>query len=74
MSLRFVLHKDFALFLFVIITIATIDLLIRKTCLEHTVVELVYKFDEKSTASVRKGKSTAKVLFKPFCIYKHINI
>ena len=42
-------------------------------------VELVYKFDEKSTASVRKGKSTAKVPFKPFCgshtvyVYKHNN-
>ena len=27
-------------------------------------VELVYKFDEKSTASVYKGESTAKVPFK----------
>ena len=29
-------------------------------------VELVYKFDEKPTASVLKGKSTAKVPFKLF--------
>ena len=29
-------------------------------------VELTYKFDEKSSKSVSKGKSTAKVPFKPF--------
>ena len=28
------------------------DLLVRRAFLEHAVVELVYKFDEKSTASV----------------------
>ena len=28
------------------------DLLVRKAFLEHAVVELVYEFDEKSTASV----------------------
>ena len=36
----------------------------RKVFLDHAVVELVYKFDEKSTASVQKGESFAKVLFK----------
>ena len=30
----------------------------------RTVVDLVYNFDEKSTVSVRKGESTAKVPFK----------
>ena len=42
-----------------------------KTFLEHAVdavAELVYKFDEKSTASVWKGESTAKVPFKLFGI------
>ena len=34
--------------------------------LKRTVVELVYKFNEKSTASVCKGKSTANVPFKLF--------
>ena len=33
--------------------------------LERAVVEPVYNFDEKSTASVQKGESTAKVPFKP---------
>ena len=35
-------------------------------------VELVYKFDEKSTTSDRKGELTAKVLFKLF--WGHISI
>ena len=35
----------------------------RKAFLERAVVELVYKFDEKSTA---KGKSITKVPFKQF--------
>ena len=39
----------------------------RKVFLEH-VVQLVYKFDEKSTASVGKGKLTAKVPFKLFLV------
>ena len=38
----------------------------RKAFPECSVVELVYKFDEKSTASVRKGKTTSKVPFKLF--------
>ena len=38
----------------------------RKAFLEHTVAELVYKFDGKSTTSVRKVESTAKVPFKLF--------
>ena len=37
--------------------------------LEYTVVELVYKFDEKSTASV---KLTDKVRFKKFYVHKHV--
>ena len=41
-----------------------LDKLMRKECLKCAVVELVYKFDEKSTASVLKGGSTAKVPFK----------
>ena len=36
----------------------------RKEFLERAVVELVYNIDEKSTANVRKGESTAKVPFK----------
>ena len=32
-------------------------------------VELVYNFDEKSTASVSKGQSTAKFPFKHFWDY-----
>ena len=36
-------------------------------------VELVYKFDDKSTASVRKGESTAQVSFKPlFWVNVHV--
>ena len=38
----------------------------RKAFLECAVVELVYKFDEKSTMSVGKGESTAKVPFNLF--------
>ena len=38
----------------------------RKVFQECTVVELVYKFDEKSTASVGKGELTAKMSFKLF--------
>ena len=38
----------------------------QKAFLECTTVELVYKSDEKSTASVRKGKSTTKVPCKLF--------
>ena len=37
-----------------------------KAFLERAVVKLVYKFDKKSTASVWKGESTAKVPFKLF--------
>ena len=40
-------------------------------------VELVYKFDDKSAESVLKGKSTAKVPFKLFwggVRHIHINI
>ena len=40
-------------------------------------IELVYKFDENSTASVRKGKSTAKVpliLFWVMYMYIHVCI
>ena len=47
---------------------------IRKAFLELAVVELVYKFDEKSTASVLKGESTAKVPFKLFMGHIHIYI
>ena len=36
----------------------------RKAFQEHAVVELVYKFDEKSTTSFCKGESSAKVPFK----------
>ena len=49
----------------------------RKAFLERTVVELVHKFDEKSTASVCKGKSTTKVPFKLFGgshTYIHIQV
>ena len=38
-----------------------LDLLNEEVC---SVVELVYKSDEKSTGSVRKGESTAKMPFK----------
>ena len=34
-----------------------LDLLYEKAFLEHEVVELVYKFDQKTTASVNKGES-----------------
>ena len=42
-----------------------------KVFLERAVVELVYKFDKKSTTSVSKGESTAKV---PFNVVIYINI
>ena len=34
--------------------------------MERAVIELVYKFDEKSTTSVCKGKATSTVPFKHF--------
>ena len=37
-----------------------------KAFLECTVIKFVNKFDEKSTTSVRKGKSTSKMPFKYF--------
>ena len=37
-----------------------------KEFLEPAVLQLDYKFDETSTASVCKGELTAKVPFKPF--------
>ena len=46
----------------------------RKAFLECTVIKFVNKFDEKSTAFVRKGKSTAKVPFKYFLNYIIMNI
>ena len=42
-----------------------------KAFLERAVIELVYKFNEKSTTSVRKGESTAKV---PFLLFGGHNI
>ena len=48
----------------------------RKAFLVCAVVELVYKFNEKSTRSDLKGKLIAKVSFKLFLgshIYIHIN-
>ena len=47
---------------------------IGKAFLECTVIKFVNKFDEKYTASVRKGKSTAKVPFKFFLSYIIMNI
>ena len=47
----------------------------RKLFLKHAVVELVYKLYEKSTSSVCKGESIAKVPFKLFKVtYTHIAI
>ena len=46
----------------------------RKAFLERAVVDLVYKFDEKSTTSVCKGESIAKVPFKHFWGHIHIQI
>ena len=46
-----------------------------KAFLEHTMVQLVYKFDEKSSTSDLKGILTAKVPFKLFGgSHTHINI
>ena len=39
-----------------------------KAFLEHVVVDLVYKFDEKPTTSVLKSELTAKVPFKCFWV------
>ena len=50
----------------------------RKAFLEKAVVELVYKFDEKSYRECLKGESIAKVRFNFFCpqiyLYTHIYI
>ena len=45
----------------------------RKAFLELALVKLVYKFDEKSTASVRKGESTT-MIFKRFGGHIHVLI
>ena len=37
-------------------------------------VELVYKFDEKSYCECLKGESISKVCFKYFFVHKHNNI
>ena len=51
------------------------DSTMRKVFLECAVVELVYNFDQKSTVSLSKGESTAKVSFKLFWgSYKYIYI
>ena len=54
-----------------------LDLLNEESFLEQAVVELVYKFDEKSYCVSLKSESIAKVRFKIFFgpqTYKHIYI
>ena len=48
--------------------------LLRKVFLKYAVVEIVYKFKNTFTTSVRKGKSTAKVPFKRFWGHIHTYI
>ena len=46
--------------------------LLNEESLERAVVEPVYNFDDKSTASVQKGESTTTVPFKLFLGHIHI--
>ena len=45
----------------------------RRAFLERAVVELVYKFDEKSYCECLNGESISKVRFKYFFVHKHMD-